>query len=526
MSFFPPPRSGGPLRAARTGETYLAPHVQGNEWYNTILQRVDKTQRKEFNHFVRENENPSSSNKDQNARRKIDNFASALEQTLKSQNRRGAAAAHNAITLNAEIQHAVKYVFEKDLTGRPIFKRLLKFEMRDGFDPTNRLFLWFRLPFCCCSMEDTDLVDGYTTFDEPVMIVTKYLLIVLVLLFYILSLLWLSYGMQTMYACEQGQPSLSDQHLFITDKNNGNSLSCGDLLSRCVIPLGGMSIKSYYDVRVASYVLCTIPLLFLMASPCVLSARMLAPLNEVDADEATAPNNAAFINAKHVEAAQHCMNAVFCARESIQVNDFFDISAYWMLLTHWVGGILTICFDVALIKYIDSLGDACQSQKNWDSQPEKRLAVDPRDDACACSVLFGTADTRGLARVSSLELINPKSVALALVIPNFLYTLWAFLFVIQVWQFRNLGNRDSTGDDEETAAGGNASHEEDFEGGEYGDGGHSESMVGPTLTRGGESAIASPMLMSSQSIVASGGERGVSPTARRGRLSRSHSTLL
>ena len=440
--FFPPPRSGGPLRATRTGEKYLTANVEGNEWYEKVKQTVPEAQQTWFMQFVGSKEDNDHHVKDEQARKDIQGFADALKLQNRTLTRYGLAGAHNAVALNNEIKHAIDYVWTHNVDGSSTMKRLLKYEMRDGLDPTNRLLMCWRLPTCCMRLDEESLEQAYELLDEPDTLVLKYVIIVLLLLFYILAIMWLSYGMQTMYACDNNTPSLSAQGYAITDKSNGHALLCGDLLNRCLIPVGRMPLKVYYSVRIASYILCTIPLLFLLASPCVLSARMLAPLNIVEPSTDYEPHDpstrSSLLNAEHVKNAEHCMNAIFCARESIQVSDFFDISAYWMLITHWAGGIFTLILDGATAQYMSGLSGACSQP--W--QANKTLAIDPLDDSCACSVLFGTPETRGLAKVSGLELMAPQSVAIALLIPNVIYTLWSFVFVLQVWQLRHLGNRD------------------------------------------------------------------------------------
>jgi hypothetical protein len=283
------------------------------------------------------------------------------------------------------------------------------------------------------------LLRDYKRFDAPQFVALKYLLIVVLLLFYILCLLWLSYGQQTLYACVKDQPSLADQGFTITDARTGGKLVCKDLLARCYIPVGRMSLETYYSVRIASYILCTIPLLFLFASPCVLSARMLAPLGHTKGhkNHEAEPLIDDIENADNVTSAEKCIDALFCARDQIQASDFFDISAYWMVLTHWAGGIFTLCIDISTIDYVGGLDGAC---KGW-TNDNKNLAIEVLDDRCACSVLFGPPETRGLARVSALELMSPKSVAIVLMIANFVYTLWSFGYVLQVWQFRHLSNQ-------------------------------------------------------------------------------------
>jgi hypothetical protein len=436
--FYPPPRSGGPRRATRTSEPYLTKGAAANEFYKKQLQLVPKPMQSTFNTFV-DGIRSNDLNVDKAKRRQIEQLAIALNQQQNAKERRGVAAAHNAATLTEEIRNMIRYMYEHDVDGDATFKQLLKYEMRDGLDPTNRLLLCCALPFYCSGLDDEQLLKDYKRFDEPQFMALKCLLCIVLVLFYILCLVWLSFGQQTMYACNQNQPSLADQGFTITVAGKGTELLCKDLLARCYIPIGRMPLETYYSVRIASYILCTIPLLFLFASPCVLSARMLAPLSHTKGHKNHEPEPMIddIENADNVTNMENCVNAVFCARDQIQASDFFDISAYWMVLTHWAGGIFTLCIDISTIDYVGGLDGAC---KGW-TNDNKNLAIEVLDDRCACSVLFGPPETRGLARVSALELMSPKSVAIVLMIANFVYTLWSFGYVLQVWQFRHLSNQ-------------------------------------------------------------------------------------
>ena len=425
--FFPPPRSGGPLRATRTSEMYRQEDTAAYEFYKKQLDNVPADYHQAFNAVVDSLSSPGTKKNETN-RNTIVQTAQAFTQRHHAQTHGGAASATNAKTLVSEISTVVDFIFRHNVTGDEDFKKLLRYDIRDGLDPTNRIVLCCFIPCICCGLDKPSLVQKYESFDAPVYLMLKYVLILALLLFYVLCLLWLSYGQQTLYACNQEQPSLANQGFKITDAISHSPLYCKDLLARCYIPVGRMPMETYYSVRIASYVLSTIPLLFLFASPCVLSSRMLAPLSHIKTEARTEQN---------IEAARHCINAILCARGDLQASDFYDISAYWMLLTHWAGGVFTLCLDISTIDYVGGLDGACQS---W---PNNTLAIQPMDDRCACSVLFGPADTRGLARVSPIELMSPKSVATVLMIANFVYTLWSIGFVLQVWQLRYMTNTPS-----------------------------------------------------------------------------------
>jgi hypothetical protein len=497
--FFSPPRSGGPLRATRTSEQYLTPGTAANEFYKKRLETVPVEMHEVFKDYALTlSGRTKGSAVDDNSRTKLSKMAVGLRQQQSAVNNRPVAGAHNAATLVTEIKNVVRFMYENDVEGDDEVKHILKYEMRDGLDPTNRIVLCCVLPGYCCGLDNKSLLDGYKRFDEPPFAMLKYALIVLLLLFYILCILWLSYGQQTLYACNQDQPSLANQGFTITDARSAKTLHCRDLLARCYLPAGRMPLETYYSVRVASYVLCTIPLLFLFASPCVLSSRLLAPLSDPKTIHRNTGAPSDPDNEDNVAAAEKCIDAIFCARGDIQVNDFFDISAYWMLLTHWAGGIFTLYLDISTIDYVGGLEGAC---KGW-TNDNKNLIIDSMDDRCACSVLFGPAETRGLARVSALELMSPKSVAIVLMIANFVYTIWSIGFVLQVWQFRYQANRpppkpktsaargDSKTDGSHVFISGGEEHEEEEEEG-HPHGSRTNSMRGGgrRSSRGGGSRV-------------------------------------
>ena len=448
MPFFskPPPLTRRSyLPVAHTGEMYTDEKTAAYAFADGLKQRLAPDMQTDFWNYVTKFNNDATNDKDESSRAALMSQFQMMEKASRNAGRRHREAADDMHGLINAIERSVKDVYARGTRDHTRGK-ILEYELRDGLDPTNRIFLFWILPCCQGDEDDTSLLKQYHEFDDPWYEIIKWLMMAILILLYALSLVWLTDAQLTLYACQQGSPSLAQMGIIITDALTHHPLSCPELLKQCHIPFGNVLLADYYSMRIVSYVVGALPIVFLMSSTWVISARLLAPfgdgkLHTPSEDGATHKGKTHMRYPDFSDGRIKRTWALF-SKDQFEVSTFYSSTAWLLVLTHWLGGGIALALDISTASYFGGLPSAC-GDLHLPGVASNATGVNayaptsPLDPDCACAILFlPSGDTRGLTRVSDVEIMNPRGIAIALAIFNVMYILWGIWFVIQVWRLK------------------------------------------------------------------------------------------
>ena len=261
---------------------------------------------------------------------------------------------------------------------------------------------------------------------------------IVVAVFYIFAVLWLSLGMQSTSLCEVS--NISNYKGSLSDLA-GVPLVCADLLHACSIPYlsGDMTITAYYAFRLGSYFIALLPLLWLSSGAATMVYRFMAPFLMLESHQEVSDK----AEKKHWEqqAAIHSAQAQnffvsffeACYQREYDANEVYNMTSYMMCCTHIALGIFTVWADGAVVnRFYTTLPQSptCPASQRLD------LVHSSGDRDCACRTLFPAQDPEKsalLMRLSSIELMNPGGVGLSMLLFNIIYIVIALLFIMRTW---------------------------------------------------------------------------------------------
>jgi hypothetical protein len=456
MSFFPrrePPRYSegldqrayayAPVRQApRTAENYLdkAMDPDANYFYKKLRSdfKKDDLARDTFENKARALSNITEvGQKDKDSRKTLTALHDRLVATSHHHNH-GSSHQHRVHATNQlvnAIEQAVVKVYDRDVDGNEDHHWLLEYELYDGIDPSNRIFLCGLLPPCGYWLNHTDddehdLRYDYQQMHNSFWQYVKWGLIVVTLGLVAFALVWLSTAQASFYTCQKDTPKLSSTGIQVREADRSGFMECSDLINRCYMKPITMSVNEYYTARILIYVISALPIVFLLSSACFISARMLAPLKP-GGKEAGGANS----------------SGGGCCFKTYEIKNFYNNATMAVFFTHVVGGAVTLIMDFSMVAYIAALSiDAKCGEGKRNGTNVYQITSARTDDECACSILLKglSQSPEGFTKVSDFQLMNPGNVALALGCLNMLYTLWGVIFVLQHWRFlRNTDNYHS-----------------------------------------------------------------------------------
>jgi hypothetical protein len=415
-----------PPRLPRTGEDFLAPASSGHNFLNDLLTNLDENGKHALESFVRnpKNELHNDMSHDDASRNKITKYHDYLMRLHHVENSRSHQAQMNTGEIANTIEMAMDGIKRKFHLNDGDHGKLIRYEIRDGFAPLDRLVL-LPLMICppCqfCQTEDSDhvLLTAYKAAAEPLAQVIKWILLLGAALFFVFSMLCLSYSQQSLDLCKGQTPA--DLDFNFTDAQTHRALGCKELIESCTMKnLNNMTLSFYYGFRTFMYLVGILPVLILALSPTVLSKNMLRPLVDVGDDECCCtPNHTGFLSRVFA----------LCDPFNHDAGRVFEMAANIAFWTHCLFGIGTLVMDGSVISYFADLRKDCHGIAG--------RIIGLGDGDCACAALFSGADARGVIKVSSIELVSPYSLAILLLFQNMLFTFWGFLFVFQTWNMRS-----------------------------------------------------------------------------------------
>ena len=436
MGFFtraPPPR------IPRTRERFLTPGTPGHRFFEELAGNLDATGRSLFESQARHLSNASDAH-DEHARDQLKLSYSHLIDT----SRRLGSRTHMVESSTSQIADTIVQMMRgirRRYTDNTAHGRLVRYEIRDGFSPLDRVLLPWLFPCCGCGdgnkTPEQRLEEAYREANSDCAYWVQRAIMLAVALLFVFSILCLSYAQLSLYICQQGTFPLGRN---VTAADTHAKLSCWDLVGRCGVPeFGGMGIPSYYSWRIFVYLASLVPFMLLAASPFIMSMKLLHPLVVVDAtdnsDTAAGFHGHNSAGGPHLQDSREILRneCPMCNPVDYDASHIFRMAATIFFFTHCVGGIATIVMDAAVAHYIQNLPARCHSAAD--------LAIQPWDGDCACSVIFAGDHVNGLMQVSTIEIMSPAQIAIFLIVQNVLYTLWGLYFVFQTWTWGVLDRR-------------------------------------------------------------------------------------
>jgi hypothetical protein len=253
---------------------------------------------------------------------------------------------------------------------------------------------------------------------------------------YVFAVLWLMFGIQSFSLCN------TDNTAFNTAVKDpdGAPVQCSVLLAQCRAPfISDMPVMEYYVFRITVYFLSLIPLMVLVCGAESMTDRYIRLLFTGDghdmADPALLPRIESIVpnNADRTHSAGWISSLCGLVDSSYYDTDSFAYtSAFCMMFTHIILGFITVAADISVVLYFDEVKEStnkdkgCSSGTPWTFDSRNAKAD---DRACACQTLFSDHEGNGhLVRLSGAQLMSPREVAWALVVPNILYTIFGLLF--------------------------------------------------------------------------------------------------
>ena len=407
MAFFTRPP---PPRLPRTGDHFFRKGTDGNHFLKGLLKDLDSEGQSLLK--AKAKTYPETDSTDHKAREALEE---SYQHLLAMKHHGSSRASHAEVStgqIATTIARMVSGIRERFLKKHGEHGDLIRYEIRDGFEPLDRAVLWFRFPCPCGHHDESSLLADYRKATECSMQVVKYFILVLVAMLYVITMLLLSFSQLTLGICKDGTFPLPFK---ATDSKTGETLSCGQLIARCGVPeFGYMTIETYYGVRIFVYLCSLVPFMLFALSPTIMSRKLLRPLIDVGAVG----------KAHHTSTLEQ--ECPLCDCTDYDVDKIFNLAAVLVFFTHCAMGAVTIAMDAALANYIGTkLPSDCHSADT--------IAIDPWENDCACATLLAPYDTRGLMAVSPMQkaVLSPYGIAVLMLVQNIAFTLWGFYFTLQ-----------------------------------------------------------------------------------------------
>ena len=312
--------------------------------------------------------------------------------------------------LDAGIRNAINTEYKK-YTGDD---ELYKYELADEYDATTKIFLFFLFPILCYGQNyKSTLVDGYKTSKHSFFVGLKYALAIAVGVYFLFALFWLNQAQLSLNLCGDPHTNLTSwDSIHITKKATGQVFTCNELLSYCKIPTlsPAQSLDSYYTTRIVLYIVSLVPMVIMYGGSSLHAMNLLSPI--------TRPNQ-----------------EICCALSNTKPNEYYVYAGLSMIGTHLVGGIIAAIVDIGTAQYLSGLPgvDKCGTvAKPWSTAVLDPVNY-PADADCACAAVLRPNKLEGLLRMSPVEILNPRDLAIALAIPNMLYLIWGVIFMYQTF---------------------------------------------------------------------------------------------
>ena len=314
--------------------------------------------------------------------------------------------------MNASIKHAIDTEYQKYIGDN---NEIYKYELADEYDATTKIFLFFLFPILCHGQNyPSALIKGYIMSKSSFFVGLKYVLAIAVGIYFLFALFWLNQAQSSLNLCGDPHTNLTAwDNIHITKKATGQPFTCPELLSYCKIPTlsPAQSLDSYYATRIALYIVSLVPMAIMYGGSSLHAMRLLSPITHHDQKE------------------------ICCGVSDARPNEYYVYAGLSMVGTHLVGGIIAAIADIGTAQYLNGLPgvDKCSTvAKPWNSAVLDPVNY-PLDADCACAALLRPNKLEGLLRLSSVELMNPHDLAIALAIPNMLYLAWGVIFMWQTF---------------------------------------------------------------------------------------------
>ena len=296
-------------------------------------------------------------------------------------------------------EHRVQHIDDNELYN---------LELAAEYDASTKIFLFFLFyPFRCVNVHDS-LYYGYKSSQQIFWIATKYVFALAVLIQFVFALTWLVQAQLSLSLCGDTHVALSTwNNLHITKKITGHPFTCPELLSYCKIPTlsPAQSLDSYYTARILLYIFSLVPMAIIYGKSAWRTLTLLSPIH----------------------------GGGCCSGNT---SNFYAATSICIVGTHLIGGIIAAIIDTGTIQYLNGLPGVNDCGTPWNTAVLDPVNF-PQDAECACAAVLRPGKENGLLSMSKVEIMHPRDLAIALAVPNFVYLVWGFIFLVQAYLSRD-----------------------------------------------------------------------------------------